>query len=43
MDPAWPLTLAQTAALVKQRCSVIAYDLEVDTAELCSGSVSTLR
>ena len=38
MDPAWPLTLAQTAALVKQRCSVIAYDLEVDAAELCSGS-----
>ena len=38
MDPEWPLTLAQTAALVKQRCSVIAYDLEADTAELCSGS-----
>ena len=38
MDPAWPLTLAQTAGLVKQRCSVIAYDLEVDADELCSGS-----
>ena len=38
MDPAWPLTLAQTAALVKQRCSVVAYDREVDATELCSGS-----
>tara|TARA_B110001452_G_scaffold88317_1_gene72291 strand:- start:160 stop:1008 length:849 start_codon:yes stop_codon:yes gene_type:complete len=34
---AWPLTLKQTASLLKHRCAVICCDVVVDEAELCSG------
>ena len=33
----WPLTLEETAALVKRRCVTIGCDLRIDEAALCAG------